>query len=174
VANGRKTSTPNVYVAHQDLMEHHEHLLHRAARQLALAQQPLPVHVDPLGRDLLERRRLAELCHQRPAHIPVVRLRRGGQLLVVAAVALVLRARVLERLAGARLGASQRAAPSVGQQLLQRLVRGAVGLVAGGWAAALGPPRAEPLLDLAAVGQAVLQVQDLAALALLDPHVSGD
>lgn len=158
-------------------VEQHEHLLHRPARQVPVGEQLLAVGVDAASGDLLDRRGLPERREQVAVdHVAVVRERGLRDLLVMLAVAQPLRAHVLERDAAALLRADrERPAPRVGEHRVELLLSGLVGEVPARYAATLaGPLATEQRLHLTAVDEAILEVEDRAALALNGLDVPGD
>src|SRR5437763_175030 len=85
-----------------------------------------------------------------------------------------LRAGIRERLARSCTNTRQRSPPRVGEHLLELLLRRALRVVAGARAPALAPRRAEQLLNLPAIGEAVFHVPDRAAIAWHELDVSGN
>jgi hypothetical protein len=101
----------------------------------------------------------------------VAQLRRPALALVQQPVEIVL-ARLGEGHAGAD-HSGKRAAAGLREDAAEPLLGGAAGQRAGRRAAAAGVRGADALLDLAAVGQAVLRVPDRATLAVAEEDMAG-
>lgn len=149
-----------------------EQLVHAARRQLPLPHEPRAVVLDRLGGDGLHRR-APELGQQvRIQRAPVPHDRRPPPLAVQLDVAQPLGGYVGER--RTRLDSS-RQLPALGcrEDAAQLGLGGLARVVALRWAPALGPRGAEQLLHLLTIGEAVLRVPLVAALALYELDVAG-
>jgi hypothetical protein len=122
------------------------------------AEQTVARHsLDLLRRDVLDAHGAEGGDDVRRDDRAVVGQRRGLDGAVVLDVAQELGRGVCEGRAGLH-EAGERASPRLVEHISQPGLGGAPGVVAGGRAPALGPGRADPLLDLPAVRQAVLRV----------------
>ena len=127
----------------------------------AFGQQLPAVGVDPLRRDRLERRLGTELWQQRTVRrVAVVADRRGPAGLLMLDVAEPLGHGISERPAAGRFAPGESAATSLVEHFAQSILRGAVGEEPVLGSAAASPLRADPPLQIAAVGGADPSVED--------------
>ena len=154
----------------EDRAEDDEVLLDGSVRRRLASDPVVPPAFDRRGGDVLKRESAQGLVES-PDGQSVVGQRRCLAGALLRGVSQPFSARIGERRAG-RYGSVQLAAPSVREDLLQRLLSHAPRVVTGRRATATGPVRPESPVGLLAIRWPVLQIPNRPALALPELHVT--